>query len=120
MNEYIREIAVCFIVLIISGAIYNEARADNTHRVYTGIHWTHLSNVDAGEPFYSDRAEDSADHIGVDVEYQYHPNEQGYAFISLGIGASRFNSAKGGSVGWNCDGCSLPSTLRVGYKWRIQ
>ena len=106
-----------FMSLMFAGLTYCGQAEAGDHRLYLGLNWTHLSNVDAGIPFNTD-PEDNADHVGIDVEYQYHMTDGDYLFLSLGVGKSRFNGADGRS-GWDCSGCKLPSLLRLGYKWRM-
>lgn len=107
---------ILFMSLMFAALTYCGQAEAGEHHVYAGLHWTHLSNVDAGIPFNDDH-EDNGDHVGIDVEYQYHTDDDDYAFISLGVGWSRFNTKE--QSGWDCSGCKLPSTLRLGYKWRL-
>ncbi len=105
------------LVLVLWGVFYwaNEAEAAES-RVYLGLHWIHLSNVDAGIPFNDDH-EDNADHIGAMIEWQLvHPNDD-YFHVSLGIGETKANTRY--QSGWDCSGCRFNSSLIVGYKWRI-
>lgn len=105
------------IALIIAGlsSMASRCKADDTHHVYVGTAWTHLSNFDAG-PGYNDEREDSADHVGIDIEYQYHL-EHMYFFSSIGVGKSRVATKH--QTGWDCSGCSYPAALRFGWKMRI-
>lgn len=105
--------ALCCLLLSLA---VSPVMGEERHRVYAGPHWTHLSNVDSGPPF-NNNYEDDADHLGVDVEYQYHSAPDQYFFMSVGVGYSRVNTKN--QSGWDCSGCKLPSTLRLGYKWRI-
>ena len=104
------------ILIVLLVALSGVASADNRHRVYVGLAWNHFSNVDAGMPFNEDH-EDNMDHAGVDIEYQYHPSERSYFFSSFGVGWTKANTKY--QNGWDCSGCVLPSTLKIGYKWRI-
>lgn len=110
---------IVFIMLMVSaiavGTLVSECKADD-HRVYLGTHWTHLSNIDAG-PGYNDEHEDRVEHIGINVEYQYHV-QRSYLFASFGVGYSYASTSTG--HGWSCGGCSLPSSIQVGYKFRIR
>jgi hypothetical protein len=110
--KYLRHFALSSIVLAALWA--DVARSEEPgHRLYVGLGVTHLSNVDAGSPF-NDKYEDNADHYGVDVEYQYRPDTDGdYAYFTFGIGHTKSKK------GWDCSGCKLPSTIRIGYKWRL-
>ena len=112
---------LCILILILAVAfIYSgESKADsNAHQVFIGFSISHMSNVDRGVPF-DNLHEDNADHVGVDVEYQYHPNKEGdYAFFSFGVGKSRHKTREGS--GWDCSDCKFPSMMRAGYKWRIK
>ena len=93
--------------------------AEDTHQVYVDLGWKHFSNVDAGYPF-NDDPEDNMDHVGVALEYQFHPNnDDDHFYATLGVGWSKFNRQDGSYNGWECSGCSLPSSLTVGYKWRV-
>jgi len=112
MKKYMFQIVMSVLVLT-ALAVDVYAAEEPGHRVYLGLGVTHLSNVDAGTPF-NDKYEDNADHYGVDVEYQYRPNTDGdYAYAAFGIGHTRSKK------GWDCSGCILPSTIRIGYKWRV-
>lgn len=102
--------------VIVLGTVVSECKADDHHRLYLGTHWTHLSNIDAG-PGYNDEHEDRVEHIGINVEYQYHV-QRSYLFASFGVGYSYASTSTG--QGWSCGGCSLPSSIQVGYKFRIR
>lgn len=84
------------------------------HRLYLGINWNHLSNLDAGEPFNGDRSEFSADHYGVKLEYQY--GNDHYFYFSGSIGNTKFN---GSHRNWHCSGCDYPAALQAGFNWRL-
>ena len=99
-------IAIVFLIVGITDA----PAAEN--KVYVGVQWVHLSNLDAGPPF-NDDYEDHVDHAGVVVEFIRDYNYS-IAFASVGIGVTR--SARG----WDCSGCSLPSSIQMGIKWRIK
>ena len=105
-------LAVSFLVI---GTVVSECKADDTHRLYLGLGLTHLSNVDAG-PGYNDHREDSVDHFGVDLEYQYHQPDY-YLFGSFGLGESIVRTEY--QQGWECGGCKYHSQIRMGIKWRI-
>lgn len=115
MNRPMRFYILIALIAAGLGSMATRCKADDTHQVYVGTHWTHLSNVDAGNG-YNDKHEDRAEHIGVDVEYQYHMDDQ-YFFASAGIGKSLIKTKE--QEGWDCSGCKFPSSLRVGYKWKI-
>jgi hypothetical protein len=87
-------------------------------RAYLGGHWMHLSNVDAGPPV-NDTKEDQANHLGVEVEFQWVNEEGSMWFVGVGVGWSTFLSADRSKDGWECGGCKLPATLHLGYKWRL-
>ena len=86
------------------------------HKLFAGLGWTHFSNVDAGPPFNSDY-EDGADHYGLNIEYQFVLKSENYFYGSVGVGRTRLNTKY--QQGWDCSGCSLPSVVQFGFKWRI-
>jgi hypothetical protein len=100
---------------MLSLSAMSRCESSDVHQIYFGGHWTHLSNFDAG-PGYNSKPEDSSDHYGVDVEYQYHLNDQ-YFFASFGVGHTVVRTNQ--QEGWSCSGCSFPTSIRVGYKVRI-
>lgn len=107
-----------FVIVLLTAALVlgsAECKAADAHRLYLGTAWSHMSNVDAGKPFNNLR-EDSADHVGIDIEYQYHRKDY-YLFGSFGVGKSRISTKY--QLGWDCSGCKLPSMVRVGFKYRI-
>jgi hypothetical protein len=77
------------------------------HRLYVGVNWTHLSNLDAGPPANYDY-EDTADHVGLDMEYQY-----GVFYFGVSLGDTQSKD------GWDCSGCSVNTILRMGVRWRV-
>lgn len=88
-------------------------------RVYIGIGVVHFSNADAGSPFNNDY-EDWADHYGVNIEYQFDlkSDSDDYFYTSLSVGKT--NAKTRDIEGWECSGCSINTSLEIGFKWRIK
>jgi hypothetical protein len=121
MKQAITEITryFVFIAFMIALLTCGYARADSVdHRWYAGLGWTHFSNLDAGTPFNAD-PEDSADHVGLELEYQAVESDGDYFYFTGTIGRTKMNRADRSYSGWDCSGCSFPATIRVGYRWRL-
>lgn len=115
MNRPMRFYLLFVLIIMALGSMVSRCEAADIHKVYLGTAWTHLSNFDAG-PGYNDEQEDSVDHFGIDIEYQYHMDNS-YLFTSFGVGTSRVRTED--YTGWSCGGCSFPTSIRFGYKVRI-
>lgn len=119
-SEFFRILLFCAVAILGYCAWPSDAKANSNldYRLYFGVGWTHFSNFDAGYPF-NDDFEDNADHYGLELEYQIVGKDEDYFYITITVGRTKFNSADGNYSGWDCSGCNLPGSIRIGHKWKI-